>query len=139
MANATFAKGNAYAFAMNNVVLIKTPHHKNLNCKPADSDNLGHQGGQGLWARWHVEKDGGNFKFKNVKTGKYLRIGPQGGVNAGGNGGKWTVFKAHKQGNGKAKLESVERAGEYVSIKPNGNIEKGTGGAHCLLEFTRKD
>merc|ERR1740122_890900 len=122
MANATFAKGNPYKFHVNNVVLIKTPDH----------ENLGHNGGQGLWARWHVEKNGDNFKFKNVKTGKYMRIGPHGGV-------KWTVFKVHHQGDGKAKLESVEHKGKYVSIKKDGSINQGIGGPHCNLQFTRKD
>ena len=140
MADATFAKGNPYLFGKSNVVLIKTPHHKNLNAKPQDQENCGHQGGQGQWARWEVEKDDQIYKFKNVKTGKYLRIVEQGKtVNCGGGGGEFTKFKAHKEGAGKAKLESVKFDGVYISIKPNGNIEPGKGGAHCLLTFTRKD
>ena len=139
MADATFAKGNKYMFAQNNVVLMATPHHKNLNCKPQDQGNLGHQGGQGQWARWHVEKDGQVFKFKNVKTGKYLRITGQDEINCEGAGGALTAFKVHKEGGGVAKLESVKFAGKYISIKPNGNINIGNGGPHCKLTFTRKD
>merc|ERR1712087_414107 len=73
-------------FAQNNTVLIATPHHKNLNAKPQDQENLNHQGMKGGWAQWLVEKDGGNFKFKNVKTGKYLRITGDDSVNCGGGG-----------------------------------------------------
>ena len=136
---ATFAKELAYMFVANNTVIIKTPHHKSLNAKPNDQENLGHQGGKGHWAQWHVEKDGSNFKFKNAKTGKYLRITPQDDVNCGGGGGKFTVFKHHKESKGVGKLESVQFPGKYVSIKPNGDINVGNGGAHTVLTFVRKD
>lgn len=136
---ATFAKENNFMFAQNNMVIIKTPHHKNLRAKPNDQENLDHQGGKGKWARWQAEKDGGNFKFKNVSTGKYLRLTGQNAINCGGVGGPFTVFKVDKQGGGKAKLESVKFPGKYISVKPNGNIEIGIGGAHTILQFIRKD
>jgi hypothetical protein len=140
MANASFAKGNPYMFAKSNTVLIKTPHHKYLRAAPNDSDNVDHNGGQGQWARWQVEKDGQVFTFKNVKTGKYLRIKGDGKIDCATAGaGPWTKFTAHKEGGGKAKLESVAHKGKYISIKPNGNINVGVGGAHCLLTFTRQD
>eukprot|EP01084_Bolivina_argentea_P024223 45166_1 len=141
----------AYEFKADNVeVVIQNKgggqFSKFLRAHPQQDGQADPNGGVGAWARFIVEKQGGNkVKIKSTKTGKYLRIKPNANngaedkIDIGGGGGKWTVFKAHQQGqSGHVKLESAEQGGKYLAVQKDNKIRIGNGGPWTELIFYRK-
>lgn len=130
-----------YLFGKTNTIVIKHKMGKFLRVKPNEENKLDQDGGKGAFAQWEAEPiDGGKFvKIKSEKSGKYLRIGPQGNINVGGGGGKFTVFKVHKISQGKAKLESKEHDNKYIAVQKQNGIAVGNGGQWTELEFYRKN
>lgn len=128
-----------YMFAKNNVVVLKSVKGgKCLRVSPGDTDNLDCNGGIGQFAQWHAELNGDEISFKSAKTGKYLRIGPKGGVNAGAaNNGPFTKFKYHKLGGGKAKFESKKHGGKFPAFRDN-KVQQGNGGPFTEFEVFRQ-
>ena len=47
--------------------------NKFLRCNPNNMDLANSEGGKGIYAQWVIEGNGDQRKFKNVKSGKYLR------------------------------------------------------------------
>lgn len=127
-----------YMFKHNNVVVLKHVGGKNLRVTPGDLDNLDGSGGLGKFAQWNAELNGDEVSFKSVASGKYLRIGPKGGVNAGAsNNGPFTKFKVHQAGAGKVKLESKKHGGQYPAFREN-KVQKGKGGPFTVFEVFRQ-
>ena len=93
-----------YNFGGQRVILMRYENDTTYIRNSPNSTDSDNKGGIGEWARWLATKHDNGFKFKNVKTGKYLRIVGN-DVNVGGDGGPWTLFTAHGSGN-ERKLES---------------------------------
>ena len=110
-------------------------HGKFLRIHPKNHGQVDPDGGKGEFAQWHTEKANGNWKFKNHKSGKYLRIKDDKTVDVQGTGGPWTIFKAHGSGNDR-KLESVKVPGVYIAVR-NGQVTTGNGGPFTLFNFHR--
>jgi len=129
-----------YLFGKVNTVVMRHPQGKFLRVDPGNLEKLDGEGGKGAFAQWEAQPqaNGSECKFKSKKSGKYLRIGPQGNLNVGGGGGPFTVFKVHKQGkDGKVKLESKKHGGKYPAYQPGKGIAIGNGGQHTVLEIFR--
>merc|ERR1711972_13036 len=123
---------NHYMFAKGNTVILKHVGGKNL-------EMAHHDGELGPFAMWTAEPESGGSecRFKSQKTGKYLRIGPQGNLNVGGGKGPWTLFTVHKQGGGKVKLEG-KKSGKHPAFR-DGIMKTGTGGPYTVFEVFRKN
>jgi len=128
---------NHYMFAKENTVVLK---HFGGQFVRVDGEAINGKGGKGEFAQFiaQPQANGTEVMFKSKKTGKYLRIGPQGNLNAGGNGGKFCVFKVHKQGDGKVKLESKAHAGKYPAFR-GGEMKIGDGGKFTPFEIFRQN
>jgi len=128
-----------YMFAKDNTVILKHVGGQNLRVDPKNTEMAHHEGGLGEFALWTAEPEsnGSECRFKSQKTGKYLRIGPQGNLNVGGGKGPWTLFKVHKQGGGKVKLEG-KKSGKYPAFR-DGIMKTGTGGEFTVFEVFRKN
>merc|ERR1719203_1687602 len=140
-----------YGFGRDNVeVVIQNKgggaFSKFLRVNPNNNNEADPNGGTGKWARWIVEKQGGDkIKIKSAATGKYLRIEPNASngaenkIDVKGTGGKWTVFKVHKQGKaGYVKLESAEQGGKYLAVQKDNKIRIGSGGPWTEVIFFKK-
>jgi len=129
---------NHYVFGKVNTVVLKHEAGDFLRVTPGNLNALDGGGKKGPFAQWQAEPqaNGNECKFKSLKSGKYLRIGPGGNLNCGGDGGPFTVFKVHKQGNGKVKLESKKHAGQYPAFRDN-KVQKGNGGKFTVFEIFR--
>ncbi|KAL6069159.1 retinal rod cell development [Balamuthia mandrillaris] len=79
------------------------------------------KGKQGPRTQWTVEEgEGGTYLFKNVKTGKYLRISKESGkLDCEGTGGPQCRFTATEK-DGKAVLQS-QKLGHRIGILPDGS------------------
>jgi len=112
-----------------------------LRVDPKNHDAADSDGGKMDFARFIVEFVGNNqkIKLKSKKTGKYLRIKPNGTeIDIAGGGGKFTVFKVQQQGQkGLVKLESAEFAGKYIAVRKDRSIQIGNGGPWTELRFFR--
>jgi len=130
---------NHYMFAKDNTVILKHVGGKNLRVDPKNLEMAHHDGELGPFAMWTAEPESGGSecRFKSQKTGKYLRIGPQGNLNVGGGKGPWTLFTVHKQGGGKVKLEG-KKSGKYPAFR-DGIMKTGTGGPYTVFEVFRKN
>ncbi|KAL6053236.1 Doublecortin [Balamuthia mandrillaris] len=95
-------------------------------------------GKQGPRTQWLVEQaDNGTFKFKNIKTGKYLRINKDNKkLDADGTGGPQCRFKVSDK-EGFAILESEKLSSHRVGILPSGQPkDAGDVGQGDAARFT---
>jgi hypothetical protein len=128
-----------YLFMKNNTIIMRhvnsTTH---INATP-NGDTAHAAGGKGIWAQWETTLENGLVRFKNVSTGKYLRIKDGGKVvDVGGGTGPFTLFKFHKESNGVGRLESNKFSGKFIAVKEKEALVGG-GGPLCNLQFFRKD
>ena len=80
-----------YLFKKTNTVVIEHPGGdggKHLRAKPGDLEEADPDGGKGQFAQFEADpQDGGTkCRFKNLKSGKYLRI------VKGGDEGKYNIY-----------------------------------------------
>jgi len=129
-----------YLFKRNNTVVIKHSQGKHLRTKPGSLEDVDPDGGKGQFAQWEttLNDDKSQVQFKNVKSGKYLRIKDD-KVDVKGGGGPWTWFKVKELADkGEVKLESVKEDGKYIAIGQNNVVRTGGGGKWCKLEIFRE-
>jgi hypothetical protein len=93
-----------------------------LRVKDKDSEELDGEGQKGDLAHWEAEPEKGHLiRFKNTKSGKYLRIMDGKHLNAGGIGGPFTEFKIHFVNEpNHVKFESVKFPGKYMAVDKHG-------------------
>lgn len=120
----------------NETVVIKNVENKHLRVSPNNLTEIDGNGGKGQFAQWIIEGTGDVRKFKNVKSGKYLRLFNNNKIDVNGSGGPWTTFKLHGQGYSR-KLESTKIPGKYIAFR-NGKVVDGAGGKFCIFEFYKR-
>eukprot|EP01084_Bolivina_argentea_P154819 269856_1 len=121
-----------YGFAHENTVLIDWG--LGLRADPSDTDKVNQWGQMGAYSRWIATPlSDGYVKFKNVKTGKYLRLSSsKTSVNVRGAGTHdWCKFKYKKDGDF-VKLEFKKASGKYLEANKDG-VRVGNGGTRFKI------
>lgn len=115
-------------------------YNQHLRASPKNDGSVCHGGGQGAWAQWVPEPhdSGSKCRFKNVKTGKYLRILNNDNVDVGGGQGPWTLFRIHRVDADKVKLESNEMPGKYIAVGAQNEVRIGNGGPWTVIRALRR-
>jgi len=122
-----------YFFQETKHVVLEHPLGEHLRVADDHSTTADPGGQKGKLAQWEAEPSDGTIRFKNVATGKYLRI-HDGNVDVAGEGGPFCYFKVHVVYEpNHVKFESVKHNGSYIAVDKNG-VRVGTGGPWC--EFT---
>jgi hypothetical protein len=125
-----------YHFKEKTHVVIEHPLGEHLRVADEHSTKLDGSGQKGKLAQWEADPEHGHIRFKNVQTGKYLRI-HDGKIDVDGEGGPFTQFKVHVVYEpNQVKLESVKHAGSYIAVDKNG-VRVGQGGPWCEMIIYR--
>jgi len=89
---------------------------------PKNAENLDTRGGLGVYSKWKVQltKKGSDrfVKFRNEKSGKYLRITnvKSGQANVAGTGDELTLFKVHRLSGDYYRFESNKYPGKFLRV-----------------------
>jgi len=125
-----------YSFKEKTTVVIEHPLGEHLRVADDHSTRPDPNGQKGKLAQWEADPDGDYIRFKNITTGKYLRIF-DGKVDVDGSGGPFTRFKVHVvYAPNQVKLESEKFSGSYIAVDKNG-VRTGTGGPWCEMTIYR--
>jgi len=137
-----FREGHAEAFSKpyhfkeKTHVVIEHPLGEFLRVADEHSTKIDPNGQKGKLAQWEADPEHDYVRFKNVTTGKYLRIF-EGNVDVDGEGGPFTHFKVHTVFEpNHVKLESVKHHDSYIAVDKNG-VRTGNGGPWCELVVYR--
>jgi len=125
-----------YHFREKTHVVIEHPLGEHLRVANENSTQIDPNGQKGKLAQWEADPEKEYIRFKNVATGKYLRI-HDGNIDVDGEGGPFTHFKIHVVYEpNHVKLESVKHHGSYIAVDKNG-VRVGNGGPFCDMAVYR--